>query len=373
MGIGTLAAQSAPETSWQSATESRMKAIEERGEYRPQKFQATWLPDSSGYTVEEREPGSNKSTRVTYLVRTGERFTPPTTERTTSGRDRLRSPDGTRELAWDGPALVAREVASGRSIPLSTPVAGRDVSYENPAWSPDGRRVLFVEVDSTDVRLRRMIAASDPSYPDVQTHRFARVGEVIDRLRVGVVDGDGQNLTWLPVDSPEEGFYLGRVEWAGNPDEVLIEQLSRFRNKREFFLEKTTGGMTPIFQEVNDAWTDGSQGKNAGLAWIRGGQAFVVINETDGWRHAHLWSREGKALAVLTRGAYDLIDRAVIDEAGGWYYFYASPDDATQKHLYRVPLDGTGTLERITPLDQPGTHLYQGHPYLLHAGLSTAG
>jgi hypothetical protein len=65
---------------------------------------------------------------------------------------------------------------------------------------------------------------------------------------------------------------------------------------------------------------------------------------------------------VLTPGDYDLIDRAVIDEAGGWYSFYASPDNATQKYLYRVPLPGSGALERVTPQDQPDTHDYVFSP-----------
>jgi dipeptidyl-peptidase-4 len=87
-----------------------------------------------------------------------------------------------------------------------------------------------------------------------------------------------------------------------------------------------------------------------------------VISEKDGWRHAFLYSRDGKELSLLTPGEYDIIDRGAVDQQGGWFYFDASPDNATQKYLYRVPLDGTGTLERITPKDQPGTHRYDFSP-----------
>jgi dipeptidyl-peptidase 4 len=64
----------------------------------------------------------------------------------------------------------------------------------------------------------------------------------------------------------------------------------------------------------------------------------------------------------LTPGDYDVIERGAIDEVNGWYYFYASPHNGTQKYLYRVPLDGTGKLERITPDNQPGTHNYDFSP-----------
>ena len=75
-----------------------------------------------------------------------------------------------------------------------------------------------------------------------------------------------------------------------------------------------------------------SQAKNSGLTWIRGGQAFIVISEKDGWRHAFLYSRDGKELSLLTPGKYDIIDRAIVDESGGWFYFYASPTNRQQRN-----------------------------------------
>ncbi|MBA7524237.1 hypothetical protein ES705_16374 [subsurface metagenome] len=52
----------------------------------------------------------------------------------------------------------------------------------------------------------------------------------------------------------------------------------------------------------------------------------------------------------------------MVDEAGGWFYYYASPDNATQKYLYRVRLNGSGEPERITPTDQPVWHDYDFSP-----------
>jgi dipeptidyl-peptidase-4 len=360
-GGGALAAEPPAAAPWRPAVEGRLREIYEAGAFRPRPFRGEWLADSGGYTVEEREPGTDKTTKVRYDVRTGARLPAPA-DGGGPRRDPLRSPAGDRELAWDGRTLVVRNPSGGGQLPLVTPPADRDVSYRQASWSPDGRRVVFVEADATDVRLRAMLDPVDPSYPGVRRQRFARVGESIERLRVGVVDAAGGDPTWLPLPAPPEGFYLGQVEWAGNSDEVLVEQLSRFRDRRDFFLLTTTGDPRRIYHEESDSWTDASQQRNAGLAWIRGGDEFVVVDETDGWRHAHRRSRDGRPLATLTPGDYDIIERGAIDEAGGWYYFHASPEDATQRHLFRVPLDGSGTLERITPEDQPGTHNYSFSP-----------
>jgi dipeptidyl-peptidase-4 len=43
-------------------------------------------------------------------------------------------------------------------------------------------------------------------------------------------------------------------------------------------------------------------------------------------------------------------------------YFDASPDNATQKYLYRTKLDGSGSPERLSPANQAGTHIYDVSP-----------
>ncbi|MDA0285451.1 MAG: prolyl oligopeptidase family serine peptidase, partial [Planctomycetota bacterium] len=47
-----------------------------------------------------------------------------------------------------------------------------------------------------------------------------------------------------------------------------------------------------------------------------------------------------------------------VDEASGWLYFIASPDDASQRYLFRSRLNGCD-LQRVTPQETPGTHGYQ--------------
>ncbi len=356
-------AQSVTGSSWQSPAEARLKAIYNRGEFRAKAFQPTWLRDSSGFLVEEVDSNTNEPMAWFYHGRTGERsIASEDKKRGIQPSDEGRLSKGSVRIQSKDAKLIAIDKENQNEVVLAAGQPDRIVEYRNTKLSPDGSKVLFVEVDSTNVQQRAVLLPSDPSYPEVQQNRFARVGGTIEKQRIGVVNTDGTELTWLPVDCPEDGMYLGQVEWALNSSEVLIEKFSRFRDKRDVLLVSTSGAVATIFSESNHAWVESSQGKNSGLVWIRGGKEFIVVSEKDGWRHAFRYSREGKELATLTPDEFDMIDRAVVDEANGWYYFYASPLDGTQKYLYRVELDGSGKSQRISPNDQTGTHSYLFSP-----------
>ncbi|WP_146402427.1 DPP IV N-terminal domain-containing protein [Planctomycetes bacterium CA13] len=350
--------QSMSKATWQDEATRRLKGVYDRGDFRAAEFQSTWLRDSSAYTMRENDPQTGKPVRWRYDVLSGQR----SKAEAAKDHSKRRSPNGKLQLESREGSLFVRNVQSDEQTPLLKAADGRDIVYRDLCWSPNGEFVSFVEIDRTDVAQRSVLVPKDPSYPGVAKHRFARVGGKIESLRVGIIDVQNQTNRWLSLDTPDEGFYLGQVDWVPKSNELLVETFSRFRDKREFLIAKPDGELTRIFREVNEAWAVGSHQINSGATWIRDGEAFILISEKDGWRHAWLCSRDGKQETLLTSGEFDIIDRAAVDENGGWYYFYASPENGTQKYLHRVPLDGSGTLERISPADQPGTHSYDFSP-----------
>jgi len=403
--------------------ESRLRAVYERGEFNARPFRAAWLPDGSGYTILEGRAGAGGREVVRYAAAGGERtvlagsaqLTLPgiqaplaidgysispdgglvlveTNGRADGDSDRrvadlwaldrksgaLRkiadgvapgiarysfSPDGRKVLCAARGNLCVYDLFGGPMVPLTTDGVAGVVVNGGGSWSPDGRSIAYVQTDSSAVGQRPMIDAGEPTYPKVRYVRFARVGTAIPTLRVGVVGADGGASRWLPLPPAPAGFYLGEVSWAGNSEELLVEKQSRGRDVRDFLLANVrTGAIANIYHESDPAWVDASYRANAGLDWIRGGRAFVVLSEKDGWRHAYVVSRDGAKESLLTPGPFDIISRGRVDETGGWFYYFASPDNATQRYLFRVRLDGTGKPERITPSNQPGTHGYDFSP-----------
>ena len=327
-------AQDVPPDDWRTVATDRLKAIYDRREFRVPDIDAEWLDDSSAYRIQEQNQETSETVTAQYDVGSGERqIVQPDAK--PSPRN---SPNGKFTFEVRDNQLFLNE-QGGEETQLVATTEGRDVDFRNFRWSHSGKAASFVKVDRTNVRFRTMLVPSDPSYPGVTERRFARVGGTLEHRQVGVVDVDRKQVRWVSIDASEEGFYLGQVDWVPKSDELLIETLSRFRDKREFWLATTDGKAKRIYREVNEAWAVGSHGINSGAHWIRDGEAFIFISEKEGWRQAYVCSRDGKVESKLTPGEYDIINRVFVDEANGWYYFYASPENGTQKYLHRVALD----------------------------------
>jgi dipeptidyl-peptidase-4 len=423
MAVATLAlrAQAANPAAEASArllaqVEPRIKAIYETDEFAMRGFDATWLPDGSGYLKLETPDGASGAEIARYDSASGQRtvavaseklLVPGTSERlrihefvcsptgkrfllhteTAGGKDgsdhwlyepesgALRpvkagggarfdanafSPDERRLLGSRGAELIVHDMASGRTIPLTKDTDADAIDNGRACWSPDGQWIAYVRSDSSAVPKRAVLVPGDPTYRTFRETRVERIGGPITTLRIGVVGLEGGPTRWIELADKPGTFYLNPLGWAGNSDEVLVDKYSRSRDAREVLLANhRTGAITKAYAETDPAWVDM---ENGGLEWIRGGKTFVLFSERDGWRRAYVVSRDGSSLKPITPAGSDLIARGQMDDKNGWFYYYASPTNATQRYLYRARLDGTGAPERLTPPDQPGSHGYVFSP-----------
>lgn len=243
-------------------------------------------------------------------------------------------------------------------------------------WSPDGRQIAYWQLDTSGVKEMKMINNTDELYPKIISFPYPKAGEMNSAARIGVVNvsggAEGGKTNWFDVPGDARQNYLPRMEWAASSDEVIIQQLNRLQNTNIVMLgDARTGKVRQIMTEKDETWVDIAWGSidwdKRGLArgdveWIDGGKRFLWTSERDGWRHVFSVSRDGRDVKCITPGNYDLISVEMADVANGWLYFSASPDNATQKYLYRARLDGSGKAERLSPANQPGTHSYTISP-----------
>jgi dipeptidyl-peptidase 4 len=227
-------------------------------------------------------------------------------------------------------------------------------------WSPDSRRIAYWELDAEGVGLFHLVDDLAGLYPAVRPIRYPKVGTPNSACRIGIVGAEGGETTWLALDGDPREHYVARLEWAASSDEVVIQRLDRRQQRLDVMLgDAATGAVKSILVETDPAWVDVVDD----LHWLAGGARFTWISERDGWRHVWLGERSGAEPQLVTPGDYDVVDLLTVDEDGGWLYFIASPQDPTQRFLYRARLDGSGGPQRLTPADIGGTHTYDIAPH----------
>ena len=227
-------------------------------------------------------------------------------------------------------------------------------------WSPDGQAIAYWQFDETGVRKQTLVDHTSALYPRVLRFGYPKAGQKNAACRVGVVEVETSETTWIQIPGDPREHYLARMDWAGpnNSDELIIQQLNRAQDTKVAMIANRRGGQVrTILTEKDPAWVV----MHNDLHWTPDGKAFTWTSERDGWEQLYRVSRDGATTTKITTDDFD-VDLLHVDHSGLWAYFLASPKDPSQRYLYRIGLDGRG-MSRLTPeSEHRGTHSYRISP-----------
>lgn len=289
------------------------------------------------------------------------------------------SPDGKTIAYVSGNNLYSEDYASGKITALTTNgtvtlINGTfDWAYEEEfacrdgfRWSPDSKSIAYWQLDASAIKKFYMINNTDSIYSQLVPLEYPKVGETPSACKVGVVNLADVKTTWMNIPGDPSQHYLVRMEYIPSGNNLLIQQLNRKQNKSTLYIADAFNGNTKVIQEETDeAWVDLFQPGNTyaidyanGFNFLKETNSILWASEKDGWRHLYRVSLGGKPEIQITKGAYDVIDLKYINAKEGAVYFLASPDNATQKYLFKTKLDGKGEAELLSPEGLKGSHDY---------------
>ena len=226
-------------------------------------------------------------------------------------------------------------------------------------FSPDGKLIAYWQFNTEGMLNFHLIDYTDYLYPKLTTFKYPKAGETNSACRIGVISSKGGKTRWFETSDDPRNHYIPKMEWVPNSKTIVLQQLNRLQNTNEVILANIRKQNTrKILTERDEAWVE----VHDGMKWLESGKGFTWLSERDGWRRLYLVLRSGRKITLLTPGEFDVISVESIDEKAGWVYYIASPDNPTQRYLYRTPLDGGGQIERVTPPDLKGTHTYKISP-----------
>ncbi len=223
-------------------------------------------------------------------------------------------------------------------------------------WSNDSKNIVYWQSDTEGTGIFYMINNLDSIYSKVLPFPYPKVGTTNSAVKIGVVPVAGGPTRWFEVPGDPRNNYLVRMEVIPDSDQVMIQQLNRLQNNNRVWVGKLeTMELENILTETDDAFLD----LHDNSVWLDNNSNFTWMSERDGWRHLYKVKHDGSEVLLLTKGEFDVVELVCIDPGSGYVYYIASPDNFTQRYLYRSRLDGKGEPQRISPETESGQHSYE--------------
>lgn len=228
-------------------------------------------------------------------------------------------------------------------------------------WSPDGRYIAYYRFDESAVKEFQMTLYGD-LYPEEYRYKYPKAGEDNSLVDIFIWDVErGQSKKVDVGDNYDQ--YIPRIKWAPAGAQLIVYRLNRLQNHLEL-LSVSAADLSSkvIYKEENKCYID----INDDLTFAPDGKSFFLTSEKDGFNHIYQYSADGKELAQLTKGAYDVVQVLGFDAKKGVLYYQAAESAPYNREVFGVDLKGKKTEIAV----KPGTnsvHFSKGFKYHIHS------
>ena len=227
------------------------------------------------------------------------------------------------------------------------------------SFSPDSKQLAFVRLDESRVPAFHWTEYLGDGITDHSKEfslKYPRAGEPNAEASVVVYDTYYKSLKSMALPEQRES-YIPRLKWTNateaNPQgDLAIFRLNRDQNRLEMFLAnpKSTVCTRIYLEESKQYYVD----YEAIDEWqFLADNSFICVNETDGFRHAYLYSQTGMKQKQLTKGNYDVTKVYGYNEKTQTLYYQAADKDPMTRFVYALNTK-KGTIQAYS--QENGTH-----------------
>mmetsp|Transcript_12475 Transcript_12475/g.38456 ORF Transcript_12475/g.38456 Transcript_12475/m.38456 type:complete len:767 (-) Transcript_12475:11-2311(-) len=227
-------------------------------------------------------------------------------------------------------------------------VAAEEMDRYDGFWlAPGGKTVAYESVDETGVLEIHIPRPGDAAGTE-ETHRYPFAGAANPKVRLGAVATAGGATTWLDLGAAGlgEDVYLARVDWADATTVLATVQSRDQRTLRVVAYDVATGaGRVALEDTRKDAWLN----LHDALRWGIEKDEVLYASEKDGFRRLYVHdASSGAEKRCLTAGPLVVEDLVGVERGVVYFLGNDAANACRQRHLYKVPYDGSEAPRRIT-------------------------
>lgn len=208
-------------------------------------------------------------------------------------------------------------------------------------WSPSGKYLAFYRMDQSMVTTYPQVDIS-PRVAELAPDKYPMAGMNSHKVTVGIYNAETQKIVYLNAGDPTNRYFTN-IAWSPDEKSVYMIELNRDQNHAQLIQYNAMNGQKEkvLFEEKNDKYVEPMHPIRF-LPWDS--EKFVYLTRKDGFLHIYLYNTEGKELAQLTKGEFEVIDFLGFDKKHKTILYTSNEANLIQNNLYKVDMKGHRTL-----------------------------
>ncbi|MDG5767746.1 DPP IV N-terminal domain-containing protein [Balneolales bacterium ANBcel1] len=241
-------------------------------------------------------------------------------------------------------------------------------------WSPDSRKIATYRLDERDVAEMHLLETAQDR-PVLESWPYALPGDTIVPMHERVIlDVESRTKIWIDSKPAhqrtsnccglERDGQWADIAWSEDASQMAFVNTSRDYRRVDLYIADTrTGDVRHVLSEEAETFFESNLTSRGAPNWrvLFDREEVIWFSRRDEWGHLYLHRLgDGSQVARITKGAWNVVDVLVVDEASGDIYFTAAGReegrDPYLAHLYRVNIGSYRADDAATE----GRHPQQG-------------
>jgi dipeptidyl-peptidase-4 len=207
-------------------------------------------------------------------------------------------------------------------------------------WNTDGTKIGYIKFDETEVPRFSMDVYGTDLYPTQHVFKYPKAGDPNAKVSLHVYDIEAQKTSNVDL-SPYNNYYMPRIKWTMDANVLSVQTTNRKQNIVDLIFVDTHKNETSlVHQEKDDAYVDITDN----LTFFED-NSFIWTSERDGWNHIYHFSKSGKRIKQITKGAWEVTNYYGYDPVSSTVFYQSTENGSINRGVYSVHVKGTNKKE----------------------------
>jgi dipeptidyl-peptidase-4 len=202
-------------------------------------------------------------------------------------------------------------------------------------WNGNSDKLAYIRFDETDVPEFSMDLYGSDLYQTQQVFKYPKAGEKNAKVSLHLFNLKKNKSQAINLGEQQQ-YYIPRMTWTNDANTLCVTTLNRHQdNLNLLFVDGNSLKSQLILNEKDSAYVDITDN----LTFLND-NSFIWTSEQDGFNHIYHYSKKGKLINQVTKGAWEVTNYYGYDKKTNRIYFQSTEDGSINRSISTIDLNG---------------------------------